>query len=30
MGEPGEQVRLNDRDVPEDRGRAVQNIGHRG
>jgi hypothetical protein len=30
MGEPGQQVRLHDRDVPDDRGRAVQNILHRG
>ena len=27
MGEPGQQVRLHDRDVSEDRGRAIQNIG---
>ena len=30
MSEPGQQVRLHDRDVPEDRCRAIQNIGHRG
>jgi hypothetical protein len=30
MGEPGQQLRLHDRDVPDDRGRAVQNILHRG
>ena len=26
MGEPGEQVRLHDRDVTDDRGRAIENI----
>ncbi len=29
MGEPGEQVRLDDRDVTEDRCRAIQHIPHR-
>ena len=29
VGEPGQQVSLHDRDVPEDRCRAIQNIGHR-
>ena len=30
VGEPGQQVSLHDRDVPEDRGGAIENIGHRG
>ena len=29
MGEPGQQVRLHDRDVPEDRRGAVQHLGRR-
>jgi hypothetical protein len=29
MSESGQQVRLHDRDVSKDRGRAIQNIGHR-
>ena len=30
VGEPGQQVSLNDLDVPEDWGRAIEDIGHRG
>ena len=30
VGEPGQQLSLNDRGVPEDGGRAIQNTGHRG
>src|SRR5580698_11094920 len=30
MGEPGEQVRLHDRDVTDDRGRAIENMLQRG
>jgi hypothetical protein len=30
VGEPGQQMSLNDRDVPDDRRGAIQNIGYGG